>query len=177
MQFRIGNLPNPENLNLRKVAFGGLGKHELLAKLKDTSILLNEYANILFSSELFMTSGTSQTASVIELSVNDLGFPDGANLAKVRNRARELGLLECPIELGPYFRLQYLDQVEAKIISKHKAPKGSVTIISKPLMDSDDFPKGFYLRRIDGKLWLRGYKCDMQYKWEPFDMLAFMVPE
>jgi hypothetical protein len=177
VQFRIRNLPKTVKLNFRKVEFGGLRKAELLAKLKNSSILLNEYANILLSSNLFITSKTRQIVSVIEISINDLGFSDGANLAEVRNRARELGLLECPIELGPYFRLQYLDQVEDKEISKNKAPKGSVTIISKPLLDSDDFPKGFYLRRINGKLWLRGYKCDMEYKWEPFDMLAFLVSE
>ena len=177
MQFRIRNLPKTVNPNFRKVEFGGLRKAELLAILENSSILLNEYANILISSNLFITSKTRQVVSVIEISIKDLGFSDGANLVEIRNRASELGLLECPIELGPYFRLQYLDQVEDKEISKNKAPKGSVTIISKPLLDSDDFPKGFYLRRINGKLWLRGYKCDMEYKWEPFDTLAFLVPE
>ena len=177
MQFQIRNLPKTVNPNFRKVEFGGLRKAELLSKLKNSSILLNEYANILLLSDLFVTSKTRQIVSVIEISINDLGFSHGANLAEVRNRAGEIGLLECPIELGPYFRLQYLDQVEDKEMSKNKAPKGSVTIISRPLLDSDDFPKGFYLRRMNGKLWLRGYKCDMEYKWEPVDMLAFLVSE
>ncbi len=177
VQFQIRSLPKTAKPNFRKIEFGGLRKTELLAKLKNSSILLNEYANIILSSNLFTTSKTKQIVSVIEISINDLGFSDGANLAEVRNRARALGLLECPIELGPYFRLQYLDQVEYKEISKNKAPKGSLTIISKPLLDSDDFPKGFYLRRINEKLWLRGYICDMEHKWDPFDMLAFLVSE
>ena len=162
-------------MSIKKLEFGGLGKDQLLAKLKDASIQLNENAEILLSSELFVTSENRQIANVIEISVNDLGFPDGANLDEIRSRARELGLLECPIELGPYFRLQYLDQVEEKESGRNKAPKGSVTVVSKPLLDSDDFPKGFYLRRIDGKLWLRGYKCDMEYSWEPSAMLAFLA--
>ena len=175
MQFQTGSLAKREDLKIREVEFGGLGKDKLLAKLKDASIQLNENAEILLSSELFVTSRQRQIASVIEISINDLGFPDGANLGEIGIRARELGLRECPIELGPHFRLQYLDQVEKKEISKNKAPKSSVTVVSKPLLDSDDFPKGFYLRRIDGKLWLRGYTCDMEYKWEPLDILAFLV--
>lgn len=177
MPVRSESLITTMNLSYRKVAFGGFDKNALLEKLNNADIKLNENADIIFSSALFSTSTSRKTASVVELTVNELGFQDGANLEEIKVRASELGLLECPMELAAYFRLQYVDQIEEVEIGKNKAPSGSVTVLSKPLVDSDDFPKGFYLRRIDGSLWLRGYKCDREYRWEPTDVFAFMVPE
>ncbi len=90
--------------------------------------------------------------------------------------ALERKLSLCPMELGPHFRLQYLDQPEGSIghpVTQHRAPPGSITIASEPLEADHSFPKGFYLRRIEGTLWLRGYCCDDENIWDPEDRLAF----
>lgn len=47
----------------------------------------------------------------------------------------------------------YLDQPEGYSghpIQQHRAPVGSITIASEILTEDEDFPKGFYLRRING---------------------------
>ncbi|MFZ4616928.1 MAG: hypothetical protein ACOYM2_12135 [Rectinemataceae bacterium] len=164
-------------VQVRTVGFGGSSKEVLLAQLLSASIMLNENARTLFSSDLFITAASRESARVVEMSVADLGFPEGASFPEILERAQESGLSPCPLELGPYFRLRYLDQREQAEIRKNRAPAGSVTIMSIPLSDSDGFPKGFYLRKIDGALWLRGYTCDMEHRWEPGDRVAFRVDE
>ncbi|MDA0708693.1 MAG: helicase, partial [bacterium] len=46
-------------------------------------------------------------------------------------------------------------------------------IASQILTEDDDFPKGFYLRRIKGVLWLRGYRSWPGHVWEPDDHFVF----
>jgi hypothetical protein len=75
--------------------------------------------------------------------------------------------------------LQYLDQPEGywdQPVRHHQAPSGSITIASEPLSEDDDFPKGFYLRRIKGVLWLRGYRSGAEHIWEPGDHFLFCQP-
>jgi hypothetical protein len=57
--------------------------------------------------------------------------------------------------------------------TRHRAPAGSITIASSPLDDRDETPKGFYLRRVDGTLWLRGYRSSPAHVWDPEDVFVF----
>lgn len=175
MEPKIDRILQTKKTSTHQIHMDGLSKSDLSARLQSHSIMLNKYADILFNSDLFVPSSEESSATVIELSIIDLGFRDGANLREIQQKGKELGLHECPVELGPYFRLQYLDQIEEYESTKNKAPAGSITVISKILLDDDEFPKGFYLRKIDGKLWLRGYICSMDYHWNPSDRLAFML--
>ena len=43
---------------------------------------------------------------------------------------------------------------------------------SVPLRADHDYPKGFYLRVVDGVTWLRGYRCDDEYVWPAGSVLA-----
>ncbi|WP_088043627.1 helicase [Bacillus sp. EAC] len=160
----------------RTVEVGGLTKSQLIQKLQQYSILMNESGERLLADDKFTTSDTKYSLQTVELTVGDLGFPDGATTSQVFNRASDLGLELCPVELGPYLRLEYLDQPEGysgNPIKRHQAPSGSITIASKILTEDYDFPKGFYLRRIDGELWLRGYRADHLHVWNPDDHLIF----
>jgi hypothetical protein len=137
---------------------------------------MNESGEKLFASDYFMTSATRYAVTTVELTVCDLGFPQGTTIAEIYARAGVLGLDLCPIELGPHLRLQYLDQPEGywgKPVRQHQAPYGSITIASEPLIEDDDFPKGFYLRRIQDVLWLRGYRSGPEHVWEPDDHFIF----
>lgn len=40
----------------------------------------------------------------------------------------------------------------------------------------DEYPKGFYLRVVDGRAWLRGYRCDDGHSWSPDDRFIFQLP-
>src|SRR5919202_3211266 len=154
----------------RTVSVGGRTKAELLQDLQRNAIAMNESAQRLFASDAFTTSETRYAVTTVELTVRDLGFPAGATSAEISARAGVLVLGLCPLELGPHLRLQYRDQPEGawgQPVRRHQAPCGSLTIASKQLSADDDFPKGFYLRRIAGVLWLRGYRCGPAHIREP----------
>jgi hypothetical protein len=161
---------------IRTIQVGGLTTSELLEQLQRNAISMNESAEQLFASEQFTTSATRYSVTTIELAVRDLGFPQGVPTSEISARAGVLGLGLCPIELGPHLRLQYLDQPEGhwgQPVRTHQAPSGSITIASEPLSDDEDFPKGFYLRRIKGVLWLRGYSSGPEHVWNPDDHFIF----
>ncbi|WP_274364104.1 helicase [Paenibacillus thermotolerans] len=160
----------------RVVEVGGLTKSQLIEKLKHYSILMNEAGERLLADDKFTTSDTKYSLHTVELTVGDLGFPDGATTAQIFRTAGELGLEFCPLELGPHLRLEYLDQPEGYLgypLKQNQAPFGSITIATEILYEDDDFPKGFYLRRINGELWLRGYRADHLHVWKPDDHFIF----
>jgi hypothetical protein len=162
----------------RKVEVLGLTKLELIQKLQQHSVRINSYGEKLFSDDRFTTSDSKYSLDTVELNLEDLGFPEGATMDQIFKRANQLGLELCPIEMGAYLRLQYLDQPEEYIgnhSQQHQAPSGSVTVASKVLSDDEDFPKGFYLRKMDGVLWLRGYRADFHlHVWNPNDVFIFV---
>jgi len=48
--------------------------------------------------------------------------------------------------------------------SKKQGPEGFNHCLFQPLLPEDeDFPKGFYLRKMDGSLCRSGYACPMDY--------------
>lgn len=158
----------------RTVAIGGFTKTELLHELQKNFISMNPLAEQLFASALFAMTQTQYTVKTVELAVGNLGFRQGATISKINARAREIGLGLCPLELGPYLRLHYLEQPEGYLPSRqNQAPNGSITIASAELTADEDFPKGFYLRRIKGVLWLRGYRSGADHVWEPDDYFVF----
>ena len=163
----------------RSVEVGGLTKAQLVQRLREHSILMNESAERIFSDDRFATSPTKHFLQTVELTVANLGYPQGATLAEIYSRATQLGLELCPLELGPYLRLAYLDQPEGSFgapIRQHKPPIGAVTIASRPLSEDASAPKGFYVRRIDGALWLRGYSAEMTSVWSAGDHFVFCQP-
>jgi hypothetical protein len=164
----------------RTVRVGGMSKSELLAELQNSGIQLNEAGRDLFAHCEFTTSPAISTIATIELAVANLGYVRGATIAQIHERAAELGLSLCPLELGPHLRLQFPDQPEGSLghpPSKHRAPPGSITVASGPLANDDNTPKGFYLRRIEGVLWLRGYWSAPDDIWSPEDRLVFCHPQ
>jgi len=145
--------------------------------LRTNAISLNESAERLLASDHFTTSPPRYAVTTVELTVGDLGFPRGTTIAALYARAGELGLGRCPLELGLHLRLQYRDQPEGawgQPVRRHQALYGSITIASATLPEADDFPKGFYLRRIEGVLWLRGYRSWPQHVWEADDHFIFV---
>jgi hypothetical protein len=162
----------------RTIRIGGKTKDELLEALLERGIELNEAGKALFARDEFATSANPSVVETVELTVANLGFADGATSEALLARAVSLGLSPCPLELAPYLRLDYLDQPEGhqgQPPSEHRAPPGSVTIVSRPIHADDTVPKGFYVRRINGVLWLRGYRAGREHLWDPQDRLVFAV--
>ncbi|GGB58354.1 hypothetical protein GCM10011409_39800 [Lentibacillus populi] len=163
MRIENGEKIYPNCLTItRTVEVGGLTKSQLIQKMQQHSILMNEFGERLFAEANFTTSAKTYTLNTIELTVRDLGLPEGATTTQLFKRANDLGLELCPLELGPNLRLRYLDQPEGysgQPSRQHQAPYGSITIASEILTEDENFPKGFYLRRIKGMLWLRWIHC------------------
>lgn len=155
--------------------YGGLSKEALFIKLSSFDIQLNEYANQLFLNDLFIYSNEKKQISVVITKIKDLSFKKGATIPQIQEVLKNYSLSECPLEVAPYLRLLLKEQEEVKEKTINQNPKGSLTIFSKPLINDDNFPKGFYLRKIDGKLCLRGYRCSLDYLWDPEDELIFKL--
>ena len=161
----------------RAITLGGRTKAELREQLRQASVELNKYAGELFASGLFVVSETPYSLNIAETSVERLGFPHGATMGEIQGRAGSLGLGLCPLELGPFLRLECLDQPEGDPGQRARpgqAPAGSITIVSAALAEDDEFPKGFYLRRTAGVPWLRGYRSGPTHVWSSDDRLVFV---
>jgi hypothetical protein len=170
-------LYDPDDISISSlVLIGGVSKSDLLQRLEASRVELNDAGRVLFADPRFLTSESPSVVETVETSVAALGFPDGATYSQILEAAvcRKLDL--CPLELGPHFRLQYLGQPEGFVgqsASQHRAPPGSITVASQPLSEDDNIPKGFYLRRISGVLWLRGYHSGPEHVWSPEDRFLF----
>ena len=162
----------------RQVLIGGASKAELLARLQAARVQLNPIAHALFADDRFTTIAGALVLEVVLVTVGRLGLGAGATFGQVVKCAAAVGLSLCPLELGPHLRLQFTDQTEGSMgqpASQHCAPAGAVTVASAPLCDDDEAPRGFYLRRIEGALWLRGYRSWSGHVWSPADVFVFAV--
>jgi hypothetical protein len=160
----------------RCVRVGGLDKEALLDALRLHEVQLNPAAEALFADSRFTPMSQGRDVEIVALSVAELGFAEPVTYARLGARAFESGLVECPLELGPHLRLQFLEQPEGAAgapSTPGQAPPGSLTVASAPLDDRYETPKGFYLRRIDGVPWLRGYWSSPGDVWNPQDVLVF----
>lgn len=173
---------NPAGVHIESVAIrrdiriGGRNKAQLLDDLARHAVQLNDAARRIFASDLFVTAPSAVSLATAELAVADFGFPDGATMPALLARAASLGLRPCPLETAPQFRLQYFDQPDGSVATPpqpHRAPPGAITVVSEPLTEDDAFPRGFYVRRVDGVAWLRGYWSGPEHLWDPEDRLLF----
>lgn len=149
----------------RKLEIGGLRKTELVSALHASGVQLNKYAHMLFDDPAFTTLGGSRWVVTTEVAVTELGLAAGSTSAEIFARARSAGLELCPLELAPHLRLQFLDQSEGPYL----------TVASAKTKDDEAYPNGFYLRKIDGTLWLRGYRATPDYVWDPMSRFLFVM--
>lgn len=160
----------------RTVCIGGMRKDEILSALKQKGIQLNEIAQTLLAHRAFEVADARSTIEIAEASVRDPGLTRGATLEQVFERAAEHGLALCPLELAAHRRLQFTDQPEGFVgypPSTGRAPPGALTIAVRPIASGDGVPMGFYLRRICGVLWLRGYRSPAEHVWDADDRFVF----
>ena len=71
----------------------------------------------------FNLSKMRRDARLVVLAVSELGFDEeGASLADIYARGRQLGFELCPAEIGPQLRLQYLNQPLGEFLHIAMAP-------------------------------------------------------
>ena len=79
-------------------------------------------------------------------------------------------------DTGFFLRLAWTDQPQSQnstLTGTHGSPDQAVTVLSEIIEQNDTFPKGLYLRNVDGNLWLRGYVCDDAYRFPGDALFAF----
>jgi len=160
----------------RTVCIGGVAKSTLLERLEAAQVQINPSGHQLLTDDRYFTAQHPENVQVHQVRVASLGLQHGGVMAQIMAAAAARGLSACPLELAPHLRLMSLDQEEGAVgfaHTLHRAPPGSITVVSPPLSTDDDFPKGFYLRRVEGQLWLRGYTSWAGHVWQPEDMLVF----
>jgi len=157
-----------------RLQVGGLSRDELRAALRSRGVLLNVHAETLLDHAAFdLRRGVE--ISIVERDVGDLDLRTGATLLDVFAAAGEQGLSLCPPDTGPYLRLAMASQANApdSVLSAGRSPSGALKVASTPLSADVEFPKGFYLRVVDGQHWLRGFRCDAEYQFSLEDRFAF----
>lgn len=160
-----------------EVTVGGLSRDDLNSALSSQQIQLNAHAQTLLDDAAFDDANTQQVITVVERSVSHLGLTDGGTLSHVLDAAQKHGLKLCPPTAGPYIRLAMAQQESSTdlVMSRGRAPEGSYTVAAPTLRDDDEYPKGFYLRAVNGQPWLRGYRCDDMHLWSPDDQFIFQL--
>ena len=79
--------------------------------LKKSGYKISGWANdILGKPEFIVTSTKEVEVGLVNISVAELGFPNGATCKEIYQKVTELGLELCPPEVGPQLRLQYQNQ-------------------------------------------------------------------
>ena len=159
---------------LHTVAIGGLSRSALKLKLRDRGIELNDHASELMQHPVFDNVQTPVVKHFATRRLMDLGLTDAAPLSEIFAAAQRQHLGLRPVTAGPYLRLAYAKQPTSKhsVLNVGKAPDSSLTVASAALGD-DEFPKGFYLRTVDGQQWLRGYRCTKEHRFSPADHFIF----
>ena len=160
----------------RTVTIGGMSRTELRVLLRQQGVQLNDAAEALFEDLRFTTGAARRDVEIAALSIAELGFAGGATYGQLVAAARTSGLGECPLELGPPLRTQFVTQpggADAGPSTRGRAPRGSITVASPWLDDTDGTPKGFYLRTVDEVSWLRGYWSWPGHVWSAEDVLVF----
>ncbi|THJ64600.1 hypothetical protein E8P82_14605 [Arthrobacter echini] len=160
------------------VRIGGQSRTETLQALYDAGVQLNAHAETLLAHPAF-DAPVGRMLQIVERTVGQLGFEHGGVQSHVFAAARNQGLDLCPLVTGPYLRLANMGQANApdSVLSAGRGPTGAIHIASEPVSEDVEYPKGFYLRIVDGQPWLRGYRCDDTYVWAPRQRLAFLLPE
>lgn len=162
------------------VEVGGATAEELRKWLRAHFVELNRGAEELLADPRMSVSAEKGEVPIVVASVDSLGFPEGASFTQIVAAAEVRGLSLCSLELAVWLRMQWKDQPvapERAADAEPGSPPGAITVASAPLEASVETPRGFYLRNINGTLWLRGYWSDDEHVWAPDDLFVFMRNE
>ena len=112
---------------------------------------ISAWASDMLGKSAFAMSKTEMEVELVNISVAELGFKDGARYADICKCANELGLDLCPSEVGPQLRLQYKDQPKCDylIVAMDAIADSSGNL--RVFQVSRDGYGRYYLRSDDGK--------------------------
>lgn len=123
--------------------------------LKNDGFRIGSWSNDVLGQPAFKVATKEVKVDLVNVSVAELGFKNGAIRADIYEKAISLGLELCSPEVGPQLRLQYKDQ-----------PKGEwLQIAMEPIMSSNGRIVVFSVGHDDGGLWLDGSRGSPDRFW------------
>lgn len=149
----------------KSIPIGGTTKEKLISDLVSHGIQFNAYAHTLFEHPAFIVGEKAEKIDLVKVNLHDLQLTKPSFYSDIVHQASELGLKLCPLYLGAFLRLAYLDQPEGPYI----------TIASENPEKDEECPDGFYVRYKDNVLWLRGYRATDDYEWPLESEFIFRV--
>lgn len=151
----------------KEIIIGGVTKEELLQQLLKAGIHFNEYGNKLINHPSFTPPQNKENVKLVKVSLAEIGLEETCTWDEFEVRASIFKMKLCPLYLGAFLRLEYLDQLNGPYL----------TIASKKLSDDNEMPNGFYLRNFENLLWLRGYRADGFDGWPGTNEFVFIINE
>jgi hypothetical protein len=149
--------------DFRKLTIGGVMRDVLLERLAAAGVGRNAYAERLLAHPSFTPEAPPETLTLVKTTLAELGLVEPCSFRDVVARAESRGLRICPLVTAAFLRLDYLDQ----------EPGPYLTVASPPPGTSEEHPTGFYLRNLDGALWLRGYRALDACEWPAGNEFVF----
>ncbi len=129
-------------------------------KLESKGIGVGDYGKDLLDKTEY--SKEQKQYKLVQFTVGQLGFHQGATTDQVYAKAQELGLKLCPAEVGPQLRLSY-------------PGKDWKLIAMKQISDRDGRPNVFSLHSDDSKLELCANIADPSRKWSSDHRFVFLA--
>lgn len=146
-----------KKIRRENVEIGGKSAEQLISIMETAGINISDYAKSMLKNREFVPGKNPEQATLIRLTVADLGFKSSATTDQIYERAQILGLELCPADTGPNYRLKYQNQ-----------PLGEwIYMGMKQITGSGGGPCVFRLGRDGGGLWLRGDGALPDYEWRP----------
>jgi len=154
-----------KKIRRENVEIGGKTAEQLITEIETAHINISDYAKFMMRSRDFVPSKTKEVATLIRLTVADLGFKTNATTNQIYKRAEDLGLELCPPDTGPNYRLKYKDQ-----------PLNEWFYIGmKQISGRDGDPRVFGLGRSGDGLWLGNYWAKPDAEWRPRYKFVFRL--
>ncbi|PIP55550.1 MAG: hypothetical protein COX06_02625 [Candidatus Zambryskibacteria bacterium CG22_combo_CG10-13_8_21_14_all_42_17] len=136
---------------------GGKSAEQLISEMEAAGINISDYAKSMLKNREFVPGKNPEEATLIRLTVADLGFKSSATTDQIYERAQTLGLELCPADTGPNYRLKYQNQPLNEWIYMGM----------KQITDSGGGPHVFMLGRHDDGLWLNDHWALPVVEWSP----------
>ena len=154
-----------KKIRRENIEIGGKTAEQLIAEMEAAHINISDYAKSMMENRDFVPGKNREEATLIRLTVADLGFKTSATTDQIYERAQILGLELCPPDTGPNYRLKY----------KNKPLNEWIRIGMKQIADSGGYPYVFRLGRDDVGLWLYSHWAEPGREWGPAHMFVFRL--
>lgn len=145
-----------KKIRRENIEIGGKSAEQLISEMEAAGINISSYAKSMLRNPEFVPGGREE-ATLIRLTVADLGFKSSATIDQIYERAQILGLELCPADTGPNYRLKYRNQPLNEWIYMGM----------KQITDSVGFPFVFGLGRDNHGLWLHDFWAKPDNEWAP----------